>query len=178
MLSSRATLAVWRNRLTRTSWSSTRRSAKSCTWEEKIQGINTCWGSPRWKASRQKRTWGLSFWTWASSCTWPRNVYLQWRKLMVSWLALGEVCQKVKGQDPYPLLSTGESTPRLICPVLGSLVWDIDMERDQWRATKMLKGMEHLSCERRKEQLGLLRLKKEKDQGESYQCIQIPEGMV
>ena len=39
---------------------------------------------------------------------------------MVSLAALGKVSKQVEGSDPFPLFSTGEATPEVLGPVLGS----------------------------------------------------------
>lgn len=47
------------------------------------------------------------------------------------------------------ILSTGKATPRTLSPVLGfSVHGDMDiLERAQQGTMKMIKGLEHLSCE-------------------------------
>lgn len=46
---SKVTSTGWINRLTRTLWSSSVGSAKSCTWGGTIPCTNTCWGVLNWK---------------------------------------------------------------------------------------------------------------------------------
>ena len=57
--------------------------------------------------------------------------------------------QQVKGGDPALLLCTGETSPEY-CIQMGSPHYRRDMdllECVQWRATKMIQGMEQLSYE-------------------------------
>jgi len=50
------------------------------------------------------------------------------------------------------------------------------LEHIQRRATKMIRGIEHLSCEDRLRQLGLFSLEEEKAAGRPYCCLSVLKG--
>lgn len=96
---------AWRNELTRTSLSSTKGSAMSCSRVGTTPCISTHWRPTRWKKLSRKgpgSPGGHHVQPWAS------NGPLQQRRQRVSWAAL-EHCQQFRGSDPPPLLSTRET---------------------------------------------------------------------
>lgn len=85
------------------------------------------------------------------------------------------IASRVRKGDLSPLLSTGESSPGVLGPLL---VRDTDLlERVLQRATKMMKRQKHLFFEERPRDLGLFSLEKRKLWG-PHQCIKILEGRV
>jgi len=144
MLPSSGTWTGCRNELMGTSRSSTRGSAKSCTWGGTAPGTCTGWGLPSWKAAWQKRTWGpggCQIDHEAATC--PCCKEGEW----YSGLPQTKYCQKSR-EVTLPLYSA------LVMPQLEFWVqcWapqyktDMDtLKTVQTRATKRMKGLEHLS---------------------------------
>lgn len=119
------------NGLTRTSWSSTKRSVKSYTWGGKTPGIR--------HAGIQKRTWRSQWspsWTWASSVSLGKG-----RRPVVPWAALGNVSpagldREHCHRDPKRLwgLLFG-NLQKLPVDGAGHQLWVVLLEQDGTRGT-------------------------------------------
>lgn len=81
--------------------------------------------------------------------------------------------------NPAPPVSSSKAVPGVLCPFLGSSAQgDTEILKGvQGRATKMFKGLKHLTDKERLTELGLFRLKKMTERGPS-QCIELSEGRV
>lgn len=119
----------------------------SCEFSKWSAGLR--FSSELWCYS-SRMTWQKSeCWTWASSVTLTMKradgVLCDIRRSIVSSL-----------REVVLTLCTALVRPHLEGHVLG---WGFPSVRGQWRATKMIEELEHLTCEERLRDLGLFSLK-------------------
>ena len=95
----------------------------------------------------------------------------------VFWIALKKEVASWEREVIVP--STPEAPCGVLCPGLGAPQYRKDvelLEQVQRRATKMSRGLEHLSCEERLRELGLFSLEKRRLWGDLIVAFQYLKG--
>ena len=143
----RGTLTGLRGGPTRTSWSSARPSARSCTWVGAIPSTNTGWTESELRAALRRRTWGC--WLMRSSA-WPGNVRSQPGRPTISWAAPRESWPACQGR--WCETPSGVLRPALE-PSAQERHGSVGVGPEE--ATKIIWGLEHHSYEDKLRELGL-----------------------
>ncbi|RMC14074.1 hypothetical protein DUI87_09162 [Hirundo rustica rustica] len=115
-------------------------------------------GVTLWKAALQRRTWE-SLWTTSSMS--QQNVLVSKNTNGVLGCIRKSIASRLR-EMMLPLYSALVGPHQECCVQLWAPQDKRDMElleQVQWRAMKMCKGLEHLSCEERLRELGLFSLK-------------------
>jgi len=164
----------WRGEPIKISRRSTIPSARSCTLVRAIPSTNTGRVQHGLRTALRRRTWGCRLMT---SSAWPSSGDLQPRKPTLSWAASKEARPADQGRWFFPsiLLRHHPEYCLQLCSRQHKNAMDL-LERVQRRATKMIRGMEHLSYKEKLRELVLFNLEKRRVWGDLTGAFQYLKG--